>query len=100
MVKTIGWRLEKYTTRYKNEVLIVNLEDSSGQEDTVLIYNGFSGSLVKNTTYDPDIPVIEDDARIIAIDRLASPYDPVQPQYIQKGLTIQEMEKLLSEAGF
>lgn len=100
MVKAIGWRLEKYTTRFQNEVLIVNLEHSSGDNDTVLVYNGFSGSLVRNTTYDPDIPVIEHDAKIITVDRLASPYDPAQPKYIERGLTSLDMEKLLLEAGF
>jgi hypothetical protein len=98
MVKTISWRLEKYTTKHQEEVLMVNLETSSGEEDIVLIYNGFSGSLVKPTTYDPDIPVIEEDAKIISIDRLASPYNPAQPQYIQQGLSLSEMEQLLSKS--
>lgn len=95
MERTISGRLEKYTTKHREEVLMVNLETSSGEEDIVLIYNGFSGSLVKSTTYDPDIPVIEPDAKIISIDRLASPYNPEQPQYIQQGLSLQEMEQLL-----
>lgn len=95
MERSISGRLEKYTTKYREEVLMVNLETSSGEEDIVLIYNGFSGSLVKSTTYDPDIPVIEPDAKIISIDRLASPYNPGQPQYIQQGLSLSEMEQLL-----
>lgn len=98
MERSISGRLEKYTTKYREEVLMVNLETSSGEEDIVLIYNGFSGSLVKSTTYDPDIPVIEQDAKIISIDRLASPYNPEQPQYIQQGLSLQEMEQLLLQS--
>ncbi|VEP16215.1 conserved hypothetical protein [Hyella patelloides LEGE 07179] len=99
MVKAIGWRLEKYTTTHQEEVLIVTLVTSSGEEDTVMIYNGFSGSLVKPTTYDPDIPVIEPNATIISIDRLASPYNPAQPEYIQQGLTLKEMEQMLLKSG-
>ena len=95
MERAISRRLEKYTTRHREEVLMVNLETSSGEEDIVLIYNGFSGSLVKSTTYDPDIPVIEPNAKIISIDRMKSPYNPEQPQYIQQGLSLSEMEQLL-----
>ena len=95
MDRAINGRLEKYTTKHREEVLMVNLETTSGEEDIVLIYNGFSGSLVKSTTYDPDIPVIEPDAKIISIDRMKSPYNPEQPQYIQQGLSLSEMEQLL-----
>ena len=98
MKSPIGFRLEQYTIKRKEEVLIVQVETPTGEEDTVLIYNGFSGSLTRPTTYDPDIPVIEENAKIIAIDRVASPYDPVNPQYIQTGLTLSEMEQFLVEA--
>lgn len=99
MTKTINWRLEQYTIKHPEEVLIVNLETSAEEEDIVLIYNGFSGSLVKSTTYDPDIPIIEQNAKIISVDRLVSPYNPINPQYIQQGLTVAEIEQLLLDAG-
>ncbi|MDJ0536443.1 MAG: hypothetical protein QNJ70_28795 [Xenococcaceae cyanobacterium MO_207.B15] len=99
MTQSISLRLEKYTIKRREEVLMVELETTSGESDTILIYNGFSGSLMRPTTYDPDIPVIEDDAKIISIDRLTSPYDPANPTYIQTGLTLSEMEKLLTEMG-
>ena len=83
----------------REEVLMVELETSSGEPDIVVIFNGFSSSLMHPTNYDPDIPVIEDNAKIISIDRLASPYDPAQPNYIQTGLTLSEMEQLLAEKG-
>jgi len=94
MVKTIGDRLEKYTTIHP-EVLMVTLQTSAGEEDIVVIYGGFSSSLVKPTNFDPDIPIIEAEATITNIDRLASPYNPDQPQYIQEGLSLTAMEKLL-----
>ena len=98
MRSSISFRLEQYTIKRKEEVLIVQVETSTGEEDTVLIYNGFSGSLTRPTTYDPDIPVIEDNDKIISIDRVASPYDPVKPEYIQTGLTLSEMEQFLVAA--
>ncbi len=99
MTQSIGSRLEKYTTKRREEVLMVELETSSKEPDTVVIFNGFSSSLIHPTNYDPDIPVIEDNAKIISIDRLASPYNPAQPNYIQTGLTLSEMEQLLAEQG-
>ena len=99
MTQSIGSRLEKYTMKRREEVLMVELETSSGEPDTVVIFNGFSSSLMHPTNYDPDIPVIEDNAKIVSIDRLASPYDPAQPNYIQTGLTLSEMEQLLAEKG-
>lgn len=98
MVKPISWRLEQYTTKHP-EVLMVDVKTSSQEEDVVLIYNGFSSSLVRPTNFDPDIPVIENDAKIISIDRLVSPYNPDRPQYIQQGLTLAEMEQLLLKSG-
>ena len=94
MVNPIGDRLEKYTTIHP-EVLMVTLQTSAGEEDIVVIYGGFSSSLVRSTNFDPDIPIIEANATITSIDRLASPYNPDQPQYIQEGLNLPEMEKLL-----
>ncbi len=99
MTQSINSRLEKYTMKRREEVLMVEVETISGEPDTIIIYNGFSSSLMRPTNYDPDIPVIEDDAKIISIDRLASPYDPVNPTYIQTGLTLSEMEKLLAGTG-
>ena len=99
MSSSINFRLEQYTIKRKSEVLIVQVETPTGEEDTVLIYNGFSSSLTRPTAFDPDIPVIEKDAKIISIDRLASPYDPVNPEYIKTGLTLSAMEQFLIEAN-
>lgn len=98
MSQSIAQRLEQYTSQRKEEVLIVTVE-ISGEADKVLIYKGFSSSLMHSTSYDPDIPVIPPEARIIAIDRLTSPYNPTQPNYIQQGLTWEQMESLLLEMG-
>jgi hypothetical protein len=91
--------LEKYTIKRQDEVLIVKIETPYGKSDTILIYNGFSSSLERATAYDPDIPVLKEDDKIISIDRLASPYDPIKPKYLQIGLTRKEMETILTDMG-
>ncbi|MBE9046915.1 hypothetical protein IQ255_21330 [Pleurocapsales cyanobacterium LEGE 10410] len=97
MSEPIGLRLEKYTLKRRNEVLMIHLETASGEADIVTIYAGFSSSLMKPTAFDPDVPIIAADSRISSIDRLKSPYDPSNPQYIESGLTLETMEQMLRE---
>ncbi len=80
------------------EVLLVTAE-IAGEEDQIAIYKGFSSSLMRPTAFDPEVPVLPDEAKIITIDRVASPYTPQNPQYIQQGLTWEVMEQLLAEVG-
>ena len=96
ITQSIGSRLEQYTIKCKDEVLIVSVETAGGEEDLVMIYQGFSSSLMHSTAYDPDIPVIATDSTIVSVDRVASPYNPSNPQYIEAGLTLAAMEKILS----
>jgi hypothetical protein len=95
MPESIALRLEQYTLKHRQEVLMVHLETAQGETDTVMIFAGFSSSLVMPTAFDPDIPVIASDSIIKSIDRLVSPYDPVSPKYLQTGLSLPEMIKLL-----
>ena len=97
MSESIGVRLEQYTLKRRNEVLIVNLETADGESDSVMIFAGFSSSLTRATEYDPDILIIAANSTIISIDRLVAPYNPSDPQYIESGLTIEMMEKILQE---
>ncbi|MDJ0592100.1 MAG: hypothetical protein QNJ72_19270 [Pleurocapsa sp. MO_226.B13] len=97
MSESIGLRLEQYTLKRRQEVLLVDLETASGESDLVMIYAGFSSSLMRATDFDPDVPVIANDSKIVSIDRLASPYNPNEPQYIESGLTIEAMEKILQQ---
>ena len=78
-------RLEKYTNKRPQEVLIVKIE-LDGETDEIAIFKGFSSSLMRPTAFDPDIPVLPDSAKIIEIDRLSSPYNPTEPDYIQQYL--------------
>ena len=95
---TIANRLEQYTLKQPNEVLLVKIE-TAGQPDEILIFKGFSSSLMKPTAFDPDIPVIADNAKICQIDRLHSPYNPAAPRYIERALSLADFEKYLIAQG-
>jgi len=94
----IGSRLEQYTVKRPQEVLIVTAE-IDGEMDEIAIYKGFSSSLVRATAFDPDVPVLPDGANIVAIARVAGPYNPEQPNYIEQNLTWETIQPLLSEVG-
>ena len=98
MSDSIGSRLEKYTEKRPYEVLLVNVQIGE-VEDQIAIFRGFSSSLMNPTASDPDLPVLPENAKIVSIDRVASPYNPTEPRYIQKELTSENMEILLIEVG-
>ncbi len=78
--------LEQYTKAHPQEVLLVRAE-IEGEVDEILIFKGFSSSVMRPTAYDPDIPVLPETAKILGIDRLQSPYIPDDPQYIQQDIS-------------
>lgn len=98
MKQSIGYRLEQYTLRRPQEVLLVKAI-VEGEVDEVSIFKGFSSSLMRPTAFDPDVPVLPETATVVAIDRLQAPYQPSQPRYIQQQLSLAEMLPLLEEAG-
>lgn len=95
---SVGKRLEQYTEIATHEVLLVHVE-IEGALDQIAIFKGFSSSLVRPTAFDPEVPVLPNEAKILTIDRVASPYNPHSPRYIQQGLTWETIQPLLSEAG-
>jgi hypothetical protein len=97
-MNSIGKRLEQYTAKRPQEVLLVTVEITD-EQDTIAIFKGFSSSLIRPTAFDADIPVMPDGANILNIDRVASPYNPQAPRYIQQGLSWEAMEVILSEVG-
>ncbi|MGK7928594.1 MAG: hypothetical protein AB4290_25725 [Spirulina sp.] len=98
MIGSLGKRLEQYTIKRPHEVLVVTAE-IGGEEDEIAIFKGFSSSLMRPTAFDPDVPILPEEARIIAIARLASPYNPESPQYIEANLTREQMEAHLDALG-
>ena len=91
-------RLEKYTLKHPQLVLLVNIK-SQEQEEQIVIFKGFSSSLTSPTASDPDEPIIPKDAEILSIDKLASPYNPANPQYLQQGIKKETMEQILMDEG-
>ncbi|MBP0018066.1 MAG: hypothetical protein J7647_10970 [Cyanobacteria bacterium SBLK] len=98
MVQSLGKRLEQYTIARPQEVLLVRAE-IAGEEDEIAIFKGFSSSLTRSTAFDPDVPMLPEDAKIVAIARLASPYNPENPQYIEADLSLEQMESYLETLG-
>ncbi len=88
-------RLEKYTEKHPTEVLIVKVE-IEGTPDEIAIFKGFSSSLMRPTAFDPDVSILPEEAKILTIDRVESPYNPEQPRYLQQGLTWESIQPLLS----
>ncbi|MEA5463059.1 DUF7734 family protein [Leptothoe sp. PORK10 BA2] len=86
MAISIEKQLEQYTLQHPQEVLLVSIE-VEGEADEILIFKGFSSSLVRPTATDPDVPVLPDDATIVTIDRLASPYQPNCPHYLERHIS-------------
>ncbi|MCG8367687.1 MAG: hypothetical protein MJA27_30670 [Pseudanabaenales cyanobacterium] len=93
-----GYRLEQYTLKQPQEVLIVQAE-IEGEPDQVMIFKGFSSSLMRPTAFDPDIPVLPQNAKILSIDRLQSPYTPDSPNYLAQGMTWESFQPLLKDLG-
>ncbi|WP_016953177.1 hypothetical protein [Anabaena sp. PCC 7108] len=98
MNNSIGKRLEQYTVKRPQEVLIVTIK-MTDEQDKIAIFKGFSSSLMRSTAFDPDVPVLPDEATIISIDRIGSPYNPESPRYIERGISWEAMQLLLAEVG-
>ncbi len=97
-MKSIGYRLEQYTLKHPQEVLLVTAE-IDGEPDQITIFKGFSSSLMRPTAYDPDVPMLPEAAKILKVDRLQAPYNPNQPHYLQQDLTLEQMLQLLDRTG-
>ena len=97
-VSSIGTRLEQYTLQHPKEVLLVRIEVGD-VPDEVVIFKGFSSSLMQPTAFDPDIPTIPDTAIIHAIDRLMGPYQPDAPQYLEQDISWPDFNAKLTAIG-
>jgi hypothetical protein len=89
-----GQQLEIYSSQHPQEVLLVKLKIDD-ELDEVMIFKGFSSSLMRSTAFDPDVPVISDRAEILTIDRLTAPYQPDQPNYLQQAIIWEEFKDYL-----
>ncbi|BAW97641.1 hypothetical protein NIES970_25950 [[Synechococcus] sp. NIES-970] len=90
-------QLEAYTLQHPQEVLLLSLGQEA-VEDQILIFKGFSSSLMRPTDFNPDNPILTEALPIQSIDRLQSPYDPANPVFIESGLSLTQMQQYLTEA--
>jgi hypothetical protein len=95
---SIGLRLEQYSLKHPQEVLLVDAE-INGEPDMVAIFKGFSSSLMCPTAFDPDVPVLPEGVKIKQIARLQSPYNPNSPRYLEQGISWAKFEQHLEKAG-
>jgi hypothetical protein len=95
---SIGLRLEQYSHKHPEEVLLVDAE-IDGEPDQVAIFKGFSSSLMCPTAFDPDVPVLPEGVKVNQIARLQSPYNPNSPRYIEQGISWAKFEQYLEKAG-
>lgn len=91
-------RLERYTLKHPEEVLLVKVQWAD-ERDEVTIFKGFSSSLMRQTAFDPDVPVIPIEAVVLSVDRFRSPYSPSQPQVIEQGLSWDQFSARLALDG-
>ena len=99
MNTSIAQQLEHYSIKRPTEVLLVRVEIEE-ELDEIMIFKGFSSSLMRSTAFDPDVSVIPDNTKIISIDRLAAPYHPKNPSYIEQNISWASFQTLLeTESG-
>ncbi len=91
--------LEQYTQKVPHEVLRVEVEQADGEPDLILIFRGFSSSLMRSTPADLSQPVIQSGARLLSLDRLQGPFDPADPKLIQGNLDRTAARDLLISVG-
>ena len=91
-------RLENYTLRHPDEVLLVQAQIES-EADQVVIFRGFSSSLMRPTAFDPEVPVLPDAAVIEKIDRLKGPYLPDAPEYLEEDISLRDFVTRLNGLG-
>lgn len=96
MSDSLEKRLEKYTLKKPQEVLLVSIATEE-EEHQIAIFRGFSSSLTGPTSADPDEPIIPKNAKIVSIDRVVSPYNPENPKYIQQDITQAQIEEMLGD---
>lgn len=89
-------RLEQYTATLEDEVLLV-VADIEGEADRILVFRGYSSSLLRPTAADLNVPVLPEGGKIVSISRLKAPYNPQSPQVIENNISwLDFLERFLS----
>ncbi|MFN5855661.1 MAG: hypothetical protein ACK456_07140 [Pseudanabaenaceae cyanobacterium] len=90
---SIAETLETYSRRHPQEVLLVSIKEDD-RTDEIMIFKGFSSSLMHPTAYDPDVPVIPAHSEILHISLLKAPYQPNAPQFLREKISLAEFLQL------
>ncbi|OKH13168.1 hypothetical protein NIES208_15430 [[Limnothrix rosea] IAM M-220] len=98
MTMAIAQELENYSRNHPEEVLLVTTINDAEVEDQVMIFKGFSSSLMQPTDFNPDNPIFAADAKFVSLDRLQSPYNPSEPTYLEQNMSWAAMQQLLAES--
>lgn len=93
-----GFRLEQYSLRHPQEVLLIRVT-VHGQPEEIMVFKGFSSSLTGATAFDPDVPVLPEGAEIERVDRLQGPYQPNSPRYLEQNIAWPAFEARLTALG-
>ncbi len=91
-------RLENYTLKFPQELLMVHAQVET-EADIVLVFKGFSSSIVRPTAFDPEVSVLPQNALINWIDRLKGPYNPAAPEYIEQEISPEAFTLKLTALG-
>lgn len=91
-------RLEQYTLRIPTEVLLVHAE-TEGTPDQIVVFKGYSSSLMCATAADPSVPVLAANADIQTIDRLRAPFTPQSPVYLERQIPWPVFTARLTDLG-
>lgn len=97
-VEKLPWpqALERYTQRIPAEALRVQIQ-MEASEDLVLIFRGFSSSLMGSTPANLEDPVIPLGAKLLRLERLRAPLDPVHPVVLAEYQDLDQVRRLLRE---
>ncbi len=88
-MSSVSETLENYSRQHPQEVLLVSLQIDD-QTDEIMIFKGFSSSLMHPTAYDPDVSVIPAHSEVHHISVLKAPYQPSAPQFLHREITYKE----------
>lgn len=77
-------QIEEYSRNHPEEVLIVRAKNGE-EELEIMVFKGISSNLSGATSFDLDAPIVPPSAEIVSVDRLKSPYNPHNPEYIERG---------------
>ncbi|NJL97678.1 MAG: hypothetical protein HC924_02010 [Synechococcaceae cyanobacterium SM2_3_2] len=99
-MQSLPWpqALERYSQRIPSEALRVQIR-MDGEDDCVLIYKGFSSSLMRATPASADESVIPLAATLIGLERLRAPLDPLNPEVLATYQDPEAVRALLREQG-